>query len=94
MQKTKEILFGVGLAFLWFLIFMLINNLVLIPRLLGNFSDALYMGVAAIILIAILIKKKWIIASAFGVFAVLLSVTGILVIVGMLGCAIGQCPIY
>jgi hypothetical protein len=60
----------------------------------GNYTDLLYIIMSICILIVLSLKKWWVIAGAFTVGALCFFTPITLLILIIVGCAIGQCPVF
>jgi hypothetical protein len=92
MKTVKEILLGLALCILTFIVLMYVNHTFLFPHLLGNYADPLYLLVAVLVTTVLAVKKSKESAITFGISAFFLFTPILLGFVAAIGCSIGQCP--
>jgi len=90
MKIAKEILLGICLAIVCFVVLFGVDTALLNPHLLGKYDDPLYFFVAALVFTSLAWKVSWKAAWAFAIAALLLSPLFLLELINIYGCSIGQ----
>ena len=94
MKLVKEIFFGFVISLgIWILLYILYVNL-LGPRDLGRYADPLYVIANILVLAWFISKRRWVAVVSLTVFAIAFAGPVLLFIVSVVGCAIGQCPVF